>query len=60
VARLHAEIASGDGAQHRPRIDAVPAFAKLALGDLRPDGSLALLHDEATAIDELRSSLGTG
>ena len=60
VARLHAAITSGDAAQHVPRIDAVPASAKLPLGDLRPDGSLALLHDEAATIDELRSSLGTG
>ena len=60
IARLHAEIASGDGAQQVPRIDAVPAFAKLALGDLRPDGSLALLHDEEATITELMSSLGSG
>lgn len=60
VARLHAEIASGEGAQPLPRIDAVPASAKLALGDLRPDGSLALLHEEAATVDELMGSLGTG
>jgi HD-like signal output (HDOD) protein len=59
VARLHAEITSGGGARHVPRIDAVPAFAKLAFGDLRPDGSLALLHDEEAAINDLTSSLGT-
>ncbi len=59
IARLHAGIASGDGAQEMPRIDAVPAFGKLAFGDLRPDGSLALLHDEAAMINELMGSLGT-
>jgi hypothetical protein len=59
VARLHANITSGNGTQHAPRIDAVPAFAKLPLGKLRPDGSVALLHDEAAAINDLMSSLGT-
>jgi len=61
VARLHANVTlgtSGDQAQRSPRIDAVPAFAKLPLGDLRPDGSIALLHDEEATIDELMSSLG--
>jgi len=60
VARLHAEITSGEGAPDVPRIDAVPAFAKLPLGAVRPDGSLALLHDEEAAIDALMTSLGAG
>lgn len=59
VARLHAAITSGTPAQHLPRIDAVPAFAKLPLGDLRPDSSVTLLHDEEATINELMSSLGT-
>jgi HD-like signal output (HDOD) protein len=60
VARLHANITSGNQAQHAsPRIDAVPAFAKLPLGNLRPDGSVGLLHDEEAAINDLMSSLGT-
>ena len=59
VARLHADITSGNQAQHSPRIDAVPAFAKLPLGNLRPDGSVALLHDEEATINDLMSSLGT-
>jgi HD-like signal output (HDOD) protein len=59
VARLHADITSGNQAQPSPRIDAVPAFAKLPLGNLQPDGSITLLHDEAATINELMSSLGT-
>lgn len=58
VARLHANITSGDEARESPRVDAVPAFAKLPLGDLRPDGSIALLHDEEVTIRDLMSSLG--
>jgi HD-like signal output (HDOD) protein len=58
VARLHAHITSGGQAENWPRIGAVPASAKLALGDLRPDGSIALLHDEEASIDELMNSLG--
>jgi HD-like signal output (HDOD) protein len=59
IARLHGEIASGNGAQELPRIDAVPAAAKLPLGDLRPDSTIALLHDEKATIDALKDSLGT-
>jgi HD-like signal output (HDOD) protein len=58
VARLHANIVAGNTAEPAPRVDAVPAFHKLPLGDLRPDGSIALLHDQQAAIDELMSSLG--
>ena len=41
------------------RLHAVPAFAKLPLGDLRPDSSVTLLHDQEAAINDLMSSLGT-
>jgi HD-like signal output (HDOD) protein len=58
VARLHADI-TGNQAQQSPRIDAVPAFAKLPLGNLRPDGSVALLHDEQATINDLMGSLGS-
>jgi HD-like signal output (HDOD) protein len=58
VARLHANITAGNEAEDLPRVDAVPAFAKLPLGDLRPDGSIALLHDQESAINDLMSSLG--
>jgi HD-like signal output (HDOD) protein len=53
LARLHADIASGNQAQELPRIDAVPASAKFALGDLRPDSTIALLHDEEATINAL-------
>jgi HD-like signal output (HDOD) protein len=59
LARLHADITSGHQAQHAPRIDAVPACAKLPIGTLRPDGSIALLRDEEATINDLMSSLGT-
>jgi HD-like signal output (HDOD) protein len=59
IARLHANIASGSDPGHAPRIDAVPAFEKLALGDLRPDGTLAVLRDNEPTIHDLMSSLGT-
>lgn len=59
VARLHANITSGNPAPDLPRVDAVPAFAKFPIGGLLPDSSIAVLHEEAAAIDELMSSLGT-
>jgi HD-like signal output (HDOD) protein len=59
VARLHANITSGDQAQLAPRVDAVPAFGKLPLGNLQPDGSITLLHDEEASINALMSLLGT-
>jgi len=58
LARLHANITAGNQAQASPRVDTVPAFRKLALGDLHPDGSITVLHDEAESINELMSSLG--
>jgi HD-like signal output (HDOD) protein len=57
IARLHANITSGNQAQS-PRVDAVPAFSKLALGGLEPDGSITLLHAEEASIGDLMSSLG--
>jgi HD-like signal output (HDOD) protein len=56
IARLHDNIVAGK--QNLPRIDAVPASAKLPLGELQPDGSLTLLHDEDATIKELMRSLG--
>jgi HD-like signal output (HDOD) protein len=58
VARLHADIVSGNSVHNTPRIDAVPAFAKLPLGDLQADSSLTVLHDEQDTINELMRSLG--
>ena len=60
IARLHANITSSDNAQPSPRVDAVPAFGKLALGSVEPDGSVTLLHDEAASINDLMGMLGTG
>lgn len=57
--RPDGDITSGNQAQHSPRIDSVPAFAKLPLGDLRPDSSVTLLHDEEATINDLMGSLGT-
>ena len=58
IARLHADIGSSSPEENRPRIDAVPAFTKLSLGDLQPDSSVTLLHDEESAINDLMRSLG--
>jgi HD-like signal output (HDOD) protein len=58
IARLHDNIATGKGGQNLPRIDAVPASAKLPLGELEPDSSLTLLHNEEATINELMRSLG--
>jgi HD-like signal output (HDOD) protein len=58
VARLHANITSGDQPHSSPRVDAVPAYAKLPLRELLPDSSIKLLHDEAAAIADLMSSIG--
>jgi HD-like signal output (HDOD) protein len=59
VARLHANLTSGHEDQSSPRVDAVPASGKLALGGLEPDGSITLLHDEEASINELMSVLGS-
>ena len=59
VVRLDADITSGNQAQHSPAHRRRAAFAKLPLGNLRPDSSVTLLHDEEATINELMSSLGT-
>jgi HD-like signal output (HDOD) protein len=58
IARLHANITSSNGAENSPRVDAVPAAGKLALGSLQADGSITLLHDEEASINDLMSVLG--
>ncbi|MEO8467064.1 MAG: HDOD domain-containing protein [Gammaproteobacteria bacterium] len=58
VARLHDNIVTHNNAHNPPRIDAVPAGAKLPLGDLQPDSSVTLLHKEEATISELMRSLG--
>lgn len=57
LAQLHALI--GDTRQSRlPRIDAVPAFWKLAKGELTPQHSLALLEEAETDVREVRTLIG--
>jgi HD-like signal output (HDOD) protein len=57
LARLHALIVAGktDGL---PRIDEVPAYAKLDLGPLREDSSFDYLHQEEEAVRNIISALG--
>ena len=57
VARLHDNIVAGT-ADGLPRIDEVPAFAKLPLGGLLPDSDLELLHEERASVDEIMRALG--
>jgi HD-like signal output (HDOD) protein len=57
VARLHGNIAWQDG-DECPRIDAIPAHAKLPLGDLRADSSLEILYENEVAVDEAMRLLG--
>ena len=57
LARLHEEIVAGKS-DDLPRIDQVPAFSKLTLGDLLPDSSLQLLHDEEAAVQDVMGALG--
>lgn len=54
LAKLHAAI--GKPAQaDMPRIDAVPAFGKLAEGHLTPQSSLAALEDAAADVREIQA-----
>lgn len=56
IAHLHALV--HERAQlHLPRIDEVPAFEKLALGQLTPDLSLQVLDEARQQIQELKSLL---
>jgi HD-like signal output (HDOD) protein len=57
VARLHDRIAQGK-AEGLPRLDTVPAFSKLPLGDVRDDSSLELLHAEKATVTEVMRELG--
>ena len=52
LAQMHALIGSPRQAQ-LPRIDAIPAFSKLARGDLSPCQSLALLEEAETEVREI-------
>lgn len=56
IAHLHALV--HERTQRKlPRIDEVPAFHKLALGQLSPDLSLAVVEEARQQIDELKSLL---
>ena len=57
LARLHDQIVKGK-ANDLPGIDQVPAFAKFPLGEVLPDSTLALLHEERAAVDEIMRALG--
>jgi len=56
VAHLHALVRHGDLAR-LPRIDEMPAFRKLALGNLSPQLSLRVLDESGVQVQELRSLL---
>jgi HD-like signal output (HDOD) protein len=59
LAQLHALI----GKQPQgaiPAIDEVPAFAKLAHGDLTPRQSLSLLEEAESDVREVRALIGVG
>ena len=57
IARLHAYIGTPES-KRCPRIDHVPAFAKLPLGPLGPDESLALLAEAESEVREVADMLG--
>ncbi len=57
IAQLHAFVGTPRMAK-LPRLNEVPAFAKLALGALSPRMSLVVLDEAQTEIDEVRKMLG--
>ncbi len=59
LARLHALIGNSNQVG-LPRIDAVPAFCKLAHGELSPRQSLSILEEADTDVRELRSLITSG
>lgn len=56
VAQLHAFIGQGMHPE-LPRIDAIPAFRRLALGQLSPQASIVILEEAAREIAEIESLL---
>jgi HD-like signal output (HDOD) protein len=59
LAQLHALI----GSRHQgslPRIDTVPAFAKLARGELTPQHSLGILEEAEADVREIRALISGG
>jgi len=59
LAQLHAFVGT-PRMQHVPRIDKIPAFRKLAGGELSPGGSMAIIEGAHREIAELRSLLESG
>jgi HD-like signal output (HDOD) protein len=59
LARLHALIGSTEQSQ-LPRIDQIPAFAKLARGELTPRHSLLMLEEAEADVREVRSLISAG
>lgn len=51
VAQLHAMVGQ-PGADERPRLDEVPAFTKLALGQLTPELSIKVLEQAKEQVEE--------
>jgi hypothetical protein len=56
IAHLHGLVQQRSELQ-LPRIDEIPAFHKLALGQLTPHLSLQVLEEARQQIDELKSLL---
>lgn len=56
IAQLHSYIGT-PRMQHLPRLDQVPAFAKLANGELSPRLSLAVLDNAHAEIEEVKRTL---
>lgn len=57
LARLHALVGT-PGQDERPFIDAIPAYGKLARGELTPGHSLRLLDEAEADIREVRALIG--
>jgi HD-like signal output (HDOD) protein len=56
VAQLHAFVGQDAGSRY-PHIDEIPAFHKLAQGELTPRRSISILEQAANEIDEIQSLL---
>ena len=57
IARLHSGIVGGK-TEDLPRVDEVPAYGKLPLGELRDDSSLEFLHAQDAAVRDVMGALG--
>ena len=59
LAQLHALIGSRQQAR-LPRVDTIPAFSKLAHGELTPHHSLAILEEAEADVREVRALISAG